>query len=202
MIIRLTINLGDDALSRFSARDVTLTATFSAMAVAAAVLIRVAGPLVPFSPMPFVVMLAGGLLGPRLGALSIIVYILMCLIGVPVFASPPFGGPAYVFVPTFGFLLGFVCSAYVIGLMLKSPERQELKHYLLAMFVGILVYNAVGLPYLYVILTFYLGGTYSLINILLIGFFPFVILDMVKGVAAAFLARAVAKRLRAYGSSV
>ena len=53
-------------MSKFSARDITMTAVFAALAVVAAMLIRYAGSIVPFSLLPFVVMLAGGLLGARL----------------------------------------------------------------------------------------------------------------------------------------
>lgn len=186
-------------MSKISARDITMTAVFAAMAVVAAMLTRYAGPVVPFSLMPFVMMLAGSLLGPRLGSLSIIVYIMLGLVGIPVFATPPFGGPSYVFQPTFGFLLGFVCSAYVIGLLLQNPEKRSYAHYGTAMLAGILVYNLVALPYLYVILTFYVGQTVSVLDILKIGFIPFIALDLIKAAGASVLARAVYRRLEAYG---
>lgn len=73
----------------YSTRDITMTAVFAALAVVAAVLVRYGGSIVPFSLMPFVALLAGGVLGARLGALSIIVYILLGLVGLPVFATPP-----------------------------------------------------------------------------------------------------------------
>lgn len=186
-------------MSRFSARDITMTAVFAAMAVVAAMLFRYAGSIVPFSLMPFVVMLAGGLLGPRLGALSIIVYILLGLVGVPVFATAPFGGPAYVLQPTFGFLLGFIGSAYVIGVLLKDREKSSITRYFLSMLAGVVVYDLVGLSYLYAILTFYLGQNISLARLLAIGFTPFILLDLVKAIAASVLARAVYRRLDAYG---
>ena len=50
-------------MSRFSARDITMTAVFAALAVVAAMLVRYGGSIVPFSLMPFVVMLAGGRAG-------------------------------------------------------------------------------------------------------------------------------------------
>jgi len=186
-------------MSKFSARDITMTAVFSALAVVAAVLVRYAGSIVPFSLLPFVVMLAGGLLGARLGALSIIVYILLGLIGIPVFANPPFGGPSYVLQPTFGFLIGFVGSAYVIGVLLKNREQGGLVRYFLSMLAGVVVYYVIGLPYLYAILNFYLGKAVSVAQVLAIGFTPFIALDIVKAAAAAVLARAVYRRLNAYG---
>ena len=185
-------------MSKFSARDITMTAVFAALAVVAAMLIRYAGSIVPFSLLPFVVMLAGGLLGARLGALSIVVYILLGLIGVPVFASPPFGGPAYVLQPTFGFLLGFAGGAYVIGALLKNKERSGFARYFLSMVAGLAVIYLIGLPYLYAILTFYVGKTVSVAQLLTIGFTPFIALDLAKAAAAAVLAKAVFRRLNAY----
>ena len=58
-------------------------------------------------------LLAGLLLGARLGAVAVAAYILLGLVGVPVFASG--GGPAYVLQPTFGYLLGFVLQAWFCG---------------------------------------------------------------------------------------
>ncbi|OPY57602.1 MAG: Biotin transporter BioY [Pelotomaculum sp. PtaU1.Bin035] len=181
-----------------------MTAVFAALAVVAAVLARYAGAIVPFSIvpfslLPFVVLLSGGLLGARRGALSIVVYIMLGLIGVPVFASPPFGGPSYVLQPTFGFLPGFAGSAYVIGILLKNRERSGFLRYFLSMIAGIAVYYIVGLPYLYAIMTFYLGKTVSAAQVLAIGFTPFIALDLAKAVVAAILARAVYRRLEAYG---
>lgn len=186
-------------MSKFSARDITLTAVFAALAVVAAMMVRYAGSIVPFSLMPLMAMLAGGVLGPRLGALSMVVYILLGLIGVPVFASPPFGGPAYVLQPTFGFLPGFAGCAFVIGLLLRNREGSGFFRYFLSMTAGIAVYYLVGLPYLYAILTFYIGKTVSVTQVLTIGFTPFIALDLVKAVMAAVLAKAIYRRLTAFG---
>lgn len=188
-------------MSKFSPRDITMTAVFAALAVVAAMLVRYAGSVVPFSLMPLMAMLAGGLLGPRLGAISMVVYILLGLVGIPVFASPPFGGPAYVLQPTFGFLPGFACCAYVIGTLLRNRADSGFTRYFLTMTAGIAVYYLVGLPYLYGILTFYLGKTVSVAQILKIGFAPFIVMDLVKAVMAAILAKAVYHRLKAYGVS-
>lgn len=182
-------------MSRFSARDITMTAVFAALAVVAAMLVRYGGSIVPFSLMPFVVMLAGGVLGARLGALSMIVYILLGLVGVPVFASPPFGGPAYVLQPTFGFLPGFVAGAFVIGLLLRNREQGGMAVYFFSMVAGIAVYYLFGLSYLYVILNYYLGQAVSAVKVLYIGFVPFIALDLVKAAAAALMARALYRRL-------
>ena len=185
-------------MNKFSARDITLVAVFAALNVVAAMVARYGGSVVPFSLMPFMAMLAGGLLGARLGAMSFVVYILLGLAGVPVFAQPPFGGPAYVLQPTFGFLAGFVGCAYVVGFLLKNRQQGTFAPYFLAMAAGVVVYNLIGIPYLYFVLNFYLGRTISLGQLLAIGLTPFIVLDLVKAAAAAALARAVCRRLGAF----
>ena len=63
--------------------------------------------------------MAGVLLGAGYGALSQAVYVLIGLVGVPIFALG--GGFSYIFQPTFGFLLGLIPCAYVIGKIAKRP---------------------------------------------------------------------------------
>lgn len=181
-------------MSSITARDITMAAIFAALIAVAAMLVRYGGSIVPFSLVPFVAMLAGGVLGARLGALSIVIYILTGLAGIPVFAKPPFGGPAYVLQPTFGFLLGFAAGAYVIGAILKDRAKAGIIKYIGAMVAGLAVFYLVGLPYLYLILRFYLGQSISFSKLLAIGFTPFIALDLVKAVAAAFLAKSLFKR--------
>ena len=62
-------------------------------------------------------LLAGLMLGARLGALAIGTYVLMGLVGIPVFASG--GGPAYVLQPTFGYLVGFIVQGWLTGALVR-----------------------------------------------------------------------------------
>lgn len=186
---------------KLSARDIALVAMFAALTAVAAILSRfslIVIPFyhVPFSLVPFIVLLAGMLLGPRLGALSIAVYVAMGLLGIPVFEKPPFGGPAYVLQTTFGYLMGFILGAYVTGKMLVNSNNPGILRYLLASLGGIAAIYLVGLPYLYAILNFYLGKTFPVMMVIKVGFAPFIALDLLKGVLASFLAVAVVKRLK------
>jgi biotin transport system substrate-specific component len=175
-------------------------AMFAALAVVAALLFRfLGGMVVPFSLIPFVAVLAGAMLGGGMGAMSMLVYVLMGLMGLPVFEKPPFGGPAYVLQPTFGFLLGFIAGAYVTGKLLPAGGEAGLLRYIAASLAGVAVIYLVGLPYLYTILNFYLGKTFSVLAVLKIGFIPFIGADIVKAIVASALARAVVKRMRATG---
>lgn len=184
-------------MSKITTRDMVLIAMFAALAAVAALLFRFfGGMLVPFSLMPFVVLLAGGLLGARLGALSMGIYVLMGILGVPVFEKPPYGGLGYLTSPTFGFLLGFIIAALVTGLILQGKRDAGPLRMAMAMLSGIAVIYAVGLPYLYVVLKFiYVGKAVDIPYVLGIGFFPFIAFDLIKALAAGGLVLAVGIRL-------
>lgn len=179
---------------RMPARQMARIAAFAALAVVAAVIVRVGGnAVVPFSLVPLVALMAGMILGPRDGFLSMLVYVVLGLVGVPVFASPPFGGPAYVLKPTFGFLLGFIAAAGVTGLI-AARGGKRLPVFVAAALAGLAVIYAVGLPYLYAILNFYLGKAVNWSGVLKIGFWPFIGFDIGKALLAAAVALAVMKR--------
>ncbi|TYO94616.1 biotin transporter BioY [Desulfallas thermosapovorans] len=183
-------------MSKLTPRDMALVAMFASLAVVAALLFRFfGGMIVPFSLMPFVALLAGGLLGARLGALSMGIYVLMGVLGLPVFEKPPYGGPAYILSPTFGFLLGFILAALVTGLVLHGRTDAGPVRLSLAMLAGLAMIWVVGLPYLYVILNFYMGQSYDLAKIITLFFVPFIGFDLLKVLAAGVLIRAVGARL-------
>jgi len=189
-----------EARKKMTVREITHIALFTGMAVAAAVLVRFGGSIVPFSLLPFVMCLAGGVLGPRCGAYSMLAYMLLGLIGLPVFGSPPYGGPAYVFTPSFGFVPGFVLGAYVAGAISKkaladhrlSPARKTAMH-IAASVAGIAALYAIGLPYLGLILNLYYGQPTSIARVLQIGFLPFALPDLIKALVAALIARRVSE---------
>ena len=96
--------------------------------------------------------MAGILLGAGYGALSQGVYVLIGLVGVPIFALG--GGFSYVLQPTFGFLLGLIPAAAVIGAL--TARRTGYLTVLAAVLVGDLILYAVGVPYMYLILHVYM----------------------------------------------
>ena len=98
----------------------------------------------------FFVLMAGFLLGAKLATVSVIVYLSIGLVGVPVFAAG--GGPAYIFRPGFGFLLGFVLAAFVIGLLQKNVGKNSIRElFLVASVAGLddLLYDWSNLLLLY-----------------------------------------------------
>ena len=93
-------------------------------------------------------LLAGLMLGARLGALAIGTYVLMGLVGIPVFASG--GGPAYVLQPTFGYLVGFIVQGWLTGALVRRGVP-TFRRALAACVAGMVVLYALGIPYFYFI---------------------------------------------------
>lgn len=93
-------------------------------------------------------LLAGLLLGARLGAVAVAAYILLGLVGVPVFASG--GGPAYVLQPTFGYLLGFVLQAWFCGRYARRVAHVSFKTLLLVNTGGMAIVYLIGISWFYI----------------------------------------------------
>ncbi|MFD2025042.1 biotin transporter BioY [Promicromonospora aerolata] len=102
---------------------------------------------VPITAQTFGVMLAGAILGPRLGALSIIALLTLTAVGLPLLAGGR-GGISVFVGPSAGYLIGWIAGAFVIGLIVHSSARKPaVWRTALAMLVGgILVVYAFGIP--------------------------------------------------------
>ena len=92
-------------------------------------------------------LLAGLVLGARLGALAVGTYVLLGLVGVPVFASG--GGFGYVLRPTFGYLLGFVLQAYVCGAAAARLRQVDFRSLLTINLGGMVIVYLIGIGWFY-----------------------------------------------------
>ena len=135
--------------------DIVLCGLFAAL-VAVGAFIRITLPTQPypftFSLQWLFVLLAGMLLGAKLGAMSVGAYLLVGLVGVPVFVHG--GGPQYIFRAGFGFLLGFLAAAFLIGLLVERlPEIRTSAggfiRLMIAAVAGLVVYYFIGIAYYY-----------------------------------------------------
>ncbi len=124
----------------------------------------------------FAVSLIPFLLKWKKSAIVFIAYILMGLIGIPVFSEG--GGFYYVLKPSFGFILGFLASSFISGSnILNNHKIANLFKGLL----GLILLDFIGLVYMYFILKYYIGSDkVSLLYILEVGFFPFILKDSIS----------------------
>ncbi len=169
-------------------QDITKVGVYAALACSVALIFRyVPAAIVPFSLLPMVVLLAGFVLGPRLGALAMLVYALLGIAGFPVFSSPPYGGITYVIKPTFGYILGYIPAAYVVGWILSLRVKGNILISVAAVLAGLTVLYIVGLSYLYLGLNVYSHNPTSVMGVIKIGLLPFIISDLIKGLVAAVI---------------
>lgn len=157
-------------------RDLVLISMFAALTAVGA-FITIPLPIVPFTLQYFFCALGAILLGSKKGALAQVLYVLIGLIGIPVFTQG--GGPQYIFKPTFGYLLGFIVGAYIIGKISERLKELNVKNIFMVCVIGLGIVYIFGLIYMYIIMNFYLGQAYSGWKIVVIGFLPFIVGDLV-----------------------
>ena len=138
-----------------SIEQIVLCGMFAAL-VATGAFIKISIPVQPF-PMHFTlqfffVLLAAFVLGGKLGSASVLAYLVIGLVGVPVFAAG--GGPAYLVRPTFGFLLGFAFAAYAMGKVCEILHSSKIRTWILAAAIGYVIYYGTGILYFYFITHF------------------------------------------------
>lgn len=130
---------------RIRPRHAAMAALFAGLTALGA-FIRVPLP-VPLTLQTAAVLLGGILLGPGLGALSQVVYLVTGLMGAPVFTQG--AGPGYVLNPTFGYLVGFIGGAAAAGALAGDWRRAGTLRLSVAMAGGLAVIYLCGVSYLY-----------------------------------------------------
>jgi biotin transport system substrate-specific component len=160
-------------------KDLVLIALFAALTAIGGFL-NIPTPTVPFSLQFLFCAYAGVLLGWKKGMISQALYLAVGLSGLPVFAKG--GGLGYVLQPSFGFLLGFVACAAIIGYIVEKSSKHGFIRIFTAVSLGLLSTYVTGTVYLYLI-TNYLavpGSEITFKTALAWGVAPFILFDMIK----------------------
>ena len=172
--------------SKMKGKSMLLCALFCAL-IAVGAFIKIPMPPVPFTLQVFFVAMAGLLLGPRNGAIAALVYVLLGLVGLPVFTKP--AGPQYIFEPTFGYILGFVLDAFVTGWISRKSSDFQFFTLLVASLLGVLCSFLIGVPYFYVIMNLYIKNHMAISAVLYSAFLLFLPADIILMVIAALLGK-------------
>ena len=174
-------------------RDLPVCGLFAAL-IAVGAFIKIVIPVGPdtmnITLQWFFVLLAAFLLGARRACFSVAVYLLIGLMGVPVFARG--GGPAYLLRPTFGFLLGFLAAAGVTGFFCERLHSFKMSSLLMAAAAGYLVYYGAGIGYFYLISRFLMAEPVGIGVIIFVYCLP----EMPADILFCIFAAALARRLR------
>jgi len=164
-------------VSKINIRQMTLISLFAALTAVGAFI------SVPFYPVPLTLqtlftLLAAMTLGSVMGASSQIIYVLLGLIGLPVFAGFK-AGIGILFGPTGGFLFGFIFSAYIIGKLIELKKEKNIFYYFLAGFLGIVIIYFIG------VIQLSLVTGMGMKKALFVGALPFLPGDILKIIAAS-----------------
>jgi biotin transport system substrate-specific component len=142
------------------------------VAIAAQISVPLPGTPVPMTLQPMAVLLVGGLLGPQLGALSMILYLAMGAAGLPVFTpTVPLPGIARLLGPTGGYLLAYPVAAWAVGAVLR--DGSSVRRVACGVLAGLLLIHLGGLAQL-AILTGNVSAAAQL------GTWPFLLGDLLK----------------------
>jgi len=141
---------------------------------------------IPIGPVPITlqilaIFIACIILPPPYAFMSLLSYLLLGIFGLPVFAGAT-GGFAKILGPTGGYLLSFPIAAYVISLLNKKlPIKNDYARMIVAMLVGLIFIYIIGFLYLA------LRTKMSLYKAFMAGVVPFIAIDILKAIFAAFI---------------
>lgn len=143
---------------------------------------------VPITLQTFFCFLSGALLGSRRGAIAMIVYVLVGVIGIPVFAGLK-GGLGTIFSPTFGFIISFIVTAYMAGKVIEFTRKPTSLTFVIASLVGLVFNYLIGTNYMYFSLAFFMDATESITYgkawLIMLAYLP---VDLLTIAAAAMVA--------------
>lgn len=172
--------------SKISIQDIC---SIAIMAAITAVMAQISIPMplgVPMTMQTFAVTLAGVILGSKRGALSMIVYVLLGAIGVPVFAGFS-GGAQYLVGATGGFLISFPLMAYLIGVGVKLKKKKGM--FLLFLILGTVSNYIVG------VVMFCIVTQSSVMTGITACVLPFIPTAIIKAAVASVLGLQIHRRL-------
>ena len=167
------------------ARKLTLCALFASL-IAIGAHIKIPTPLLPLTFQTLFVVLSGLVLGRRYGALSVCVYVIAGVMGLPVFTGSALN-------PTFGYIVGFIPGAWLSG-YIAERFKPCFMTWTLGAVAGIAVIYAVGIPYYYVMSKYYIGNEIGAKTLLLY----FVLMPIPGDVAKSILAGLIVQRLAVF----
>ncbi|MCQ2553219.1 MAG: biotin transporter BioY [Clostridia bacterium] len=146
--------------------------------------------------------LAGVILGPKWGALSQTIYVVLGLIGVPIFTKG--GGIGYLLQPSMGFLIALIPAAYIAGVLTKSAfdGKKWLIRMIIACVASEFVMYLIGTPYMGAVLNMHMKLGYSAAKIFQVGCLLYLPGDLVKCIITIIIVKPLVKALDSAGLRV
>jgi len=176
------------AAGKISTKGLVYASLFGALTAAGAFMV-IPMPLVPITAQTFFLNVAAILLGGPLGAISQFIYVMLGVVGIPVFAGGK-AGLGIIFGPTGGYLLGFIIAAFVIGIVNRMKKSAGIFWHIFSMLTGMLIIYFLGS------LQLSLVAKMSFHKALAIGALPFIPGDIIKILLAAIISSRFKGRIK------
>lgn len=176
------------AADKLSTKGLVYASVFGALTAAGAFIV-IPMPFVPITAQTFFLNIAAILLGGPLGAISQFIYVMLGVVGVPVFAGGK-AGLGVIFGPTGGYLLGFIIAAFIVGSVNKMKKSAGIFWHIFSMVIGMLVIYFLGSLQLALVakITFH--------KALAVGVLPFIPGDFIKILLAAIICSRLKGRVK------
>jgi len=171
-----------------STKGLVYAAFFGALTAAGAFIV-IPLPPVPITAQTFFMNVAAVLLGGTLGALSQLIYVLLGVIGLPVFAGGK-AGLGVLFGPTGGYLAGFIIAAFIIGTVDRLKTNTGMLWHVFSMLIGMVVIYLTGVSWLSI------AAKMSFQKALAVGALPFIPGDLLKIALAALVSFRLKNRIK------
>ncbi|MBN1381371.1 MAG: biotin transporter BioY [Deltaproteobacteria bacterium] len=176
------------ASMRLSVKGIVYAALMGALtAIGAFIIIPL--PPVPITAQTFFLNFGAIILGGPLAAFSQFLYVMLGIIGLPVFSGGK-AGLGVLFGPTGGYLLGFIVGAFVIGLVARMRKSAGILWYIFAMIIGMIIIYGCGAVQLAFV------AKLSFKKALAVGVLPFLLGDIIKILLAAVISSHFKGRIR------
>ncbi|MFD2045170.1 biotin transporter BioY [Ornithinibacillus salinisoli] len=155
--------------------------------------IPIGGATVPLSLQTFFAILAGLMLGKKLGSIAMVTYMLVGVAGVPIFANFS-AGPLALISPTGGFIISFIFMAFFVGWITEKNTKNSISLYTFAAIIGLFINYGIGVTYMYLAMNTWLELNISY-ALAWSGMIPFMIKDGALACLAAVFMVNLAKRI-------
>lgn len=155
--------------------------------IAISAFIRIPNPYLPFTLQMLVIFIIPAVFGSRLSFYGVVVYIVLGLIGLPIFASG--GGISYFLRPSFGFLIGYLFAVIPAGIVAKRIDN--VYGYILSILISLSIIYLFGFLYFYFNINYIQDKAMDIDTALKVSLLPFMLPEIIKMIMAILLIPAI-----------
>jgi biotin transport system substrate-specific component len=142
------------------------------------------GNIVPLVLQNMLAIMSGLVLGPLLGFESVVIFLIIGALGVPVFSGGK-SGIAHLLGPTGGFLFGYAAASFLAGVLVRKGTRSPIM-YFIGSFAAFIVVDIAGVAWLASFPKF------GIEKAIIMGLLPFILGDSIKAFVAALISWRIA----------